>query len=279
MNRYHLKDAVVDGGIPFNKAFGMGLFEYFATDPGFSEVFNQAMSNYSTMFMKKILETYDGFEHLKSMVDVGGGVGAALSMIVSKYPSIKGINFDLPDVIQHVPSYPGVEHVGGDMFVSVPKSDAIFLQDLAELTKQERNEGRDAEGFRLWVLVLGKELGFNCERRICHDWSDEQCLRLLKNCHEVLPENGKVILAEFVLPEIPDNGLLTKNVINVDLLMLAQTPGGKERTEIEFQALAKGVGFKEFHKVCCAHSVWIMELYAVIVNSCYFLARNKVSLI
>ena len=36
-------------------------------------------------------------------------VGDALKMIISKYPSIKGINFDLPQVIQHAPSYLGTK--------------------------------------------------------------------------------------------------------------------------------------------------------------------------
>ncbi|KAA8533524.1 hypothetical protein F0562_031042 [Nyssa sinensis] len=134
---YHLKDAVLDGGIPFNKAYGMTAFEYHGTDPRFNKVFNQGMSNHSTITMKKILETYNGFDGLASVVDVGGGTGATLNMILSKYPAIKGINFDLPHVIEDAPSYPGVEHVGGDMFVSVPKADAIFMK---------------------WI---------------CHDWSDE----------------------------------------------------------------------------------------------------------
>ncbi|KAK9026124.1 hypothetical protein V6N11_038970 [Hibiscus sabdariffa] len=68
------------------------------------------MSGHSTITMKKILETYDGFEGIKTLVDVGGGIGASLHAIVSKYPSIKGINFDLPHVINNAPSYPGVEH-------------------------------------------------------------------------------------------------------------------------------------------------------------------------
>ncbi|KAL3653728.1 Caffeic acid 3-O-methyltransferase [Castilleja foliolosa] len=142
-HRYHLKDAVLDGGIPFNKAYGMTAFEYHGKDLRFNKVFNQGMSNHSTILMKKILDIYDGFEGLNTVVDVGGGIGATLDMIVSKHPSIKGINFDLPHVINDAPSYPGIEH-GGDMFVSVPKGDAIFMK---------------------WI---------------CHDWSDEHCLKFLK---------------------------------------------------------------------------------------------------
>ncbi|TYJ22453.1 hypothetical protein E1A91_A08G126500v1 [Gossypium mustelinum] len=88
---YYLKDAVLEGGIPFNKAYGMTAFEYHGTDPRFNKVFNRGMSDHSTITMKKILETYDGFEGLKTLVDVGGGTGATLNMLVTKHPSIKGM--------------------------------------------------------------------------------------------------------------------------------------------------------------------------------------------
>jgi hypothetical protein len=85
----------------------MTSFEFHGTNPRFNKLFNKGMSDYSSIVMKKILETYKGFEGLESVVDVGGGTGAIISMIVSNYPSIKGINFDLPHVIKEAPSYPG----------------------------------------------------------------------------------------------------------------------------------------------------------------------------
>ena len=107
---YYLKDAVLDGGIPFNKAYGMTAFEYHGKDPRFNKVFNAGMSNHSTVSMKKMLEIYRGFDGLKVLVDVGGGVGATLNMIISAHPSIKGINFDLPHVIADAPSFTGNIH-------------------------------------------------------------------------------------------------------------------------------------------------------------------------
>ncbi|KAF8044022.1 hypothetical protein BT93_A2105 [Corymbia citriodora subsp. variegata] len=220
---YYLKDAILEGGIPFDKARRMNLFEYLGTDPRYNRIFNQAMSDHSTITMKKVLEMYNGFEGLKTVVDVGGGTGAVPSMIIAKYPSIKGINFDLPHVIEDSPSYPGVEHIGGDMFISIPKGDAIFVKG------------------------------------ICHNWSDEHCAKLLKNCYDALPVNGRVIVAEHILPLYPDPSLATKGVIHMDCIMLAHLGGGKERTEKEFEALAQGAGFQGIRVMCCAFNTSIME--------------------
>ncbi|CAI0453220.1 unnamed protein product [Linum tenue] len=171
-------------------AYGMTAFEYHGTDPRFNKVFNKGMSDHSTITMKKLLESYTG------------GTGAVLSMILSKHPSIKGINFDLPHVIEDAPPLPGVQHVGG---------------------------------------------------------SDEHCLRFLKNCYEALPANGKVIVCECILPVAPDSSLATKNVVHIDCIMLAHNPGGKERTQSEFESLCKGAGFKGFRVLCSAFNTYVME--------------------
>ncbi|CAK8539027.1 unnamed protein product [Lathyrus sativus] len=221
--RYHLTDSVKEGGLPFNNAFGMTVFEFHGTNPRFNNLFNKGMSDSSSIIMKKILETYSGFKSLDSVVDVGGGIGTVTNMIVSKYPNIKAINFDLPHVINVAPSYPGVEHVGGDMFVGVPKADAIFMK---------------------WL---------------CHDWNDEQCLKILKNCYDSLPIAGKVIVVESIVPVVPNSSLASKNVLQMDVIMLCHSSGGKERTKKEFEALAKGAGFQGFQIACCAFNMYVME--------------------
>lgn len=152
---YHVKNLIIEGGIPFNRAHGVNAFEYPGKNPRFNQAFNTAMLNHTIMITNKIVESYKGFGNLKQVVDVGGGLGTTLGIITSKYPSIKAINFDLPHVIQHALPYPGVEHLGGDMFESVPNGEAMFLK---------------------WIL---------------HDWSDEHCLKLLKNCYKALPEHGR----------------------------------------------------------------------------------------
>nr|WMY23412.1 COMT protein [Stephania japonica] len=209
MESYLVKEAVLEGGASFKKAHGVYAFEYASKEPRFNELFNQAMYDHTTIIMKKILETYKGFEDLKELVDVGGGIGTTIGIITSKYPAIKGINFDLPHVIEHAPSIP-VKHVGGDMFTSVPKGE--------------------------WIL---------------HDWSDEHCLKLLKNCYDALPSNGKLIVVEEVLPVIPETDNASKAHCQMDLIMMALHIGGRERMDKEFEVMAVGAGFEGIRKGSC----------------------------
>ncbi|KAK9093713.1 hypothetical protein Scep_025182 [Stephania cephalantha] len=222
---YHLKDAVLDGGVPFNKAHGVQIFEYPGIDRRFNDVLNIAMFNHTTIIMKKILERYKGFEDVKELVDVGGGIGTTISIITSKYPTIKGINFDLLHVIERAPTLPGVKHVGGDMLIKVPKGEAIFMK---------------------WIL---------------HDWNDEYCSKLLRNCYDSLPSDGKLIVVEAILPEAAEKDVAARGLCQIDIIMMTQNQGGKERTDKEFEALAIEAGFGGIRKVCCVCNYWVMEFY------------------
>ncbi|CAL9167690.1 unnamed protein product [Musa hybrid cultivar] len=221
---YYLKDAVLEGSIPFNKAYGKTAFEYPSTDARFNHVFNEGMRSHSTIFTKKLLQNYRGFDDVKVLVDVGGGTGATLRMITSEHPHIKGINFDLPHVISDAPPCPGVDHVSGDMFETIPSGgDAIFMK---------------------WIL---------------HDWSDEHCAKLLKNCWKALPEDGKVIAVESILPVVPEPSPLAQSVCIGDLVMLAYNPGGRERTQKELQHLAREAGFSGFNFTYVFATTWVIE--------------------
>lgn len=96
---------------------------------------------------------------------------------------------------------------------------------------------------------------------ILHDWSDDFCVKLLKNCYKALPENGKVIIVEAILPFLANTSSSVKVATYIDAIMMTQNPGGKERTEDEFLALAKGGGFTGIRKECFVCNFWIMEFY------------------
>eukprot|EP00253_Pinus_taeda_P026778 PITA_26778 len=210
--------AVLEGSKPFTKAHGMNAFDYAAIDQRFNRLFNRAMSETSTMLMNKILDTYEGFKDVQELVDVGGGVGATLNFIVSRYPHMSGINFDTPHVVAEAPRHPVVKHVGGDMFDSVPSGQAI------------------------------------CTKSILDDWSDEPCRKILTNCHKASPEKGKVIVVDTILPLAAETSPHARHAFNFDLLMLTNSPGGKERTEQEFQELSDEAGFVGGVKpICCVN--------------------------
>lgn len=220
---YHLKDAVLAGGIAFNRAHNLPVYDYPRIEDRFNKLINDGVSGYSIIIMKKMLENYKGFEGVSTLVDVAGNIGINLSMIISMYPTIKGINFDLPHVIKDAPTYKGVKHVEGDMFVSVPQGDAMFVK---------------------WI---------------CCDWSDKHCLKLLKNCYAALPDDGKVIICDFILPKTSKTSYAANALLNLDALTLSSVVGGKIRTEEEFEALAKGAGFEGFKMACSSDAFAVME--------------------
>ena len=96
---------------------------------------------------------------------------------------------------------------------------------------------------------------------ILHDWSDEHCLRLLKNCYKSIPEDGKLIVVESILPDFPETNTATKAAFQVDVLMMTQNPGGKERSQREYMALATGAGFSGIRFDCFVSNFCVMEFY------------------
>jgi caffeic acid 3-O-methyltransferase / acetylserotonin O-methyltransferase len=91
-----------------------------------------------------------------------------------------------------------------------------------------------------------------------HDWSDEHCQKILKNCYRALPENGKVIILDCIIPTNPD--ATARYSCHGDLLMLAHNPGGKERTEQEFRSLAEGAGLTGFKTSYAYLNTWVIEV-------------------
>ncbi|KAL5076068.1 hypothetical protein RYX36_015052 [Vicia faba] len=206
-----LSDRVLANGNPsFQKVHGEDLWGYAASNRDYSNLFNDAMACDAKVVVPAIIEGYSElFDGVKSMVDVGGGNGTTLSILVKDFPWIQGINFDLAHVIDVAPKYDGIQHMAGDMFTSVPKADAVFLK---------------------WVL---------------HDWGDEECIKILKNCKEAIPkENGKVIIVDVVIEEGREKHNKYEDVgLMLDMVMMAHTNIGKERTLKEWEHVIHMAGF------------------------------------
>ncbi|CAL1363516.1 unnamed protein product [Linum trigynum] len=223
----HLKDSVVEGGTPFNRAYRMDGMEFMRENPRFREVFAGSITEFSPLVMEAFLERYceEGFAGVKSLVDVGGGDGSSSHAIVSRVPTIRNaINFDLPSAVQNAPSYAGVEHVAGDMFEGVPKGDVIFMK---------------------WIL---------------HLWDDEQCVKIFKNCYQATPENGKVVIVDALIPETSEtSAAAAKASLMFNLYRMSMKPQGKERTLSQFESLAKQAGFSHARIACFAYNFAVVE--------------------
>lgn len=85
---------------------------------------------------------------------------------------------------------------------------------------------------------------------ILHDWSDEECIKILMKCKESIPikENGgKVIIADMVVKE--DETMkeheATETQFFFDMLMMTLVTG-KERTETQWRELFLEAGFTSY---------------------------------
>ncbi|KAI4317423.1 hypothetical protein L6164_025291 [Bauhinia variegata] len=99
-------------------------------------------------------------------------------------------------------------------------------------------------------------------KAVLHNWDDDKCLEILRNCYKALPENGKVIVVDKILPEIPEPTGASMLASVIDNLMLIIT-GGKERTVKEYENLCKRSGFSKSQVGCFAISgvVGVIEFY------------------
>ncbi|KAF3534167.1 hypothetical protein DY000_02039067 [Brassica cretica] len=255
----YLTESILEGGASaWEKAKGALVFEYMKENESLKEDFNESMMSHTTIVMNKILENYDGFESLRdsTLVDVGGGIGTNLGQALSKFPHLKGINFDLPHIVSEAPQIHGklflflglnhcVEHIGGDMFDEIPRGQAMLMK---------------------WVLLNSDtthiSFWFDMNKWILHDWSDEKCVEILRNCKKAIPETGRVIVIETIVPrEVNNTDIATKNALHSDIGMMCLTRGGRERTKEEFEVLAMKGGFKLPNFIYGAYSFWVLELY------------------
>ncbi|XP_057796258.1 flavonoid 8-O-methyltransferase 1-like [Salvia miltiorrhiza] len=213
---------------PFDFKHGKTLWEYAGIHPRWNQLFNEAMCNDSRLVASVVLkECRHIFEGLETVVDVGGGAGILAKAVADGFPGLKATVLDLPHVVAELEGSENLEYVSGDMFDSVPPADAVLLK---------------------WIL---------------HDWSDEECVKILEKCKEAIAgsknkNGGKLIVIDMILDDT--NGSEDESIIESQLLFdvsMMTCVTGKERTKKEWVELFSAVGFKtyKFHPVLRLRSV------------------------
>ena len=76
-------------------------------------------------------------------------------------------------------------------------------------------------------------------RHIIHDWDDEKSMTILRNCHAMMPADGKLLVVESVI--LPGNQPFTGKFLDLVMLLI---PSGKERTDAEYRTIYEEAGFE-----------------------------------
>jgi hypothetical protein len=189
--------------------FGSDIWSYLKEHPQEAAHFHRAMPSTAgagdEQIVQALSENYDLAEG--TFVDIGGGIGTLLIALLQRNPGLRAVLFERPEVsvlaqeqIARAGLVARCKVVVGDMFEAVPcGGDYYFL------------------------------------RQILKDWTDEQDVRILRNCLHAMNPRGRILVAEQVLaPGRAD--LLAKLT---DLVLMVTLPG-RERDQYEFEHLFAG---------------------------------------
>jgi orsellinic acid C2-O-methyltransferase len=195
----------------FSTAHGADFWSYLAGHPRDQADFDQAMAAGSIERARAVLATFT-FDGLETIVDVGGGTGRFLAELVAAVPHIRGVLADRAEVVAgagEVLAETGVadrcEVVPTDFFHSVvPGGDAYVLA------------------------------------QILHDWPDEKCVEILRNCADAMEYGARLWVIEKVVQD--DLASTSLEVALLDLNMLICF-GARERTGNEYVHLLETTGF------------------------------------
>jgi len=211
----HLEDTVRTGAAwPHGGREG---FTSMAHRPEEAAVLNRSMVEQTLQVADAIVEAYD-FSHFRKVIDLGGGYGALLSVVLRAYPQLEGASADLAYMEPEAGVFLRDRGLAGratflavDFFESVPPgADAYLL------------------------------------KYIIHDWGDGDAVEILRNARIAAGGRGVVLLIERLLPERigsepPDRAPKEAAVVCGDINMMVAT-GGLERTEGEYRALLEAAG-------------------------------------
>jgi hypothetical protein len=213
----HLDDAVRERAPRWQQTFGVTQEQTFANlykDPAALRRFCSLMSAYSIPQGKLLAESFD-FAPYRCILDVAGGPGGLIIEAGKRYPHLRGIVMDLPPVCEIA-----------DEAIRDAGLAGRFTSQAADLFAGPYPAGADVISLS-WVL---------------HDWNDDNCRRILRNCHDALPAGGALLITESVLN---DDGTGTPFALLMSLHMLSICePGARERTSNEYRRLLEETGFR-----------------------------------
>jgi hypothetical protein len=204
-------NAVRQGASQAKKALGADVFDYYARPENAEEaaLFAESMRDLSGLVMRGAVAAVDT-AGVSTVMDVGGADGQFVMELMAREPRLHGQVLDLPHAAERADreaKQRGLSDrftaVGGDFFIEVPAADLYLL------------------------------------KTVLHDWDDDQCTTILRNCRSATHDAGRVLVVETLVGEIgkPDFAALS------DMGMLCVT-NGMERDLVEFDTLFAASGWR-----------------------------------
>lgn len=212
-----LTSSIKDGSSSFSAVHGMSVWDWFSRHPEDGQLFAAAMRQATRINSSVIAGAYPWPEG-GTVCDVAGGIGTLIADIVEASSGrLRGVLVDAPGVITEAATYleeRGLSHritcVVGDVFADL-------------------HVGAD-------VYVL---------KDVLHDWDDGQCRKILDTVASTMPRGSRIVLVEMVQEPNRLNALAPF----IDLQMLTQTDGGRQRSLHELESLLTGAGLRPTGKV------------------------------
>jgi len=215
------------GNPPFRHLYGKSFFEYWSQAGAQAEDFHVGMSSMSEVENIFLVRSYE-FPDGATVADIAGGFGGLLLRVLLTNPSLHGILYDQPHVLERnrlgeLADNSRWELSSGDFFKSAPKADIYLL------------------------------------KYIMHDWPDEQASLILKNIRKAMNPGARILIMDPLIPEgnTPHSGKL------MDLLCMGIYEGGRERTKKEFEQLLASADMRLNRTIDTGCYVSIIEACAV----------------
>jgi ubiquinone/menaquinone biosynthesis C-methylase UbiE len=155
------------------------------------------------------------FSRAKVVADLGGGGGSLILAVLELNRQLRGMLVDREPSIDAARTRFANENLGSRC--------ELLVADLS----QSVPAGAD-------VYML---------KHVLHGYRDADAITVLRNCRAVIPQNGSLLIIEFVLPPVVSQAdPQLEGRLMSDLNMLAVT-GGRERSEREWKILLEAAGF------------------------------------
>ncbi|MFD7549741.1 methyltransferase [Streptomyces sp. NPDC059578] len=205
----HFPQAVRSGTPQTSAALGRDIWAHFLAHPREGERFASSMTELTAHLAEEVAALLDT-TGARVAVDVGGANGALVHALLRADTRLRGIVVDLPAVAatalataQQAGLSDRVTVLGGSFFDPLPPGDLFLL------------------------------------KAVLHNWDDDACVAVLRNCRTALNPGGRVVVVEMPLGPPGEPGFAPL----LDLDMLAVLPG-RERELTHYDTLFEAAGLR-----------------------------------